>query len=80
MNDYTDPEKYDALGQPLVLPSEEAEREADLHALIEHNLTLTPAERLRKHDELRTFFMRVERIAVKRLGRTIEIQVIGLAQ
>lgn len=79
MNDYTDPEKYDALGQPLVLPSEEEAREADLRALLEHNLTLTPAERFRKHDGLRTFFMRVERIAARRYGRKVEIQVTGLA-
>jgi hypothetical protein len=79
MDDYTDPEKYDALGQPLVLPSEEDARQADLVALIEHNLTLTPAGRLQKHFELMNFFLRMKRVAAKRYGRKIDIQVTGLS-
>ena len=68
-NDHNNLAEVDALGQPLHphLLEEEARR-ADLTALIEFNLTLTPAERIRKHNELVGFVERVQRVAAKRYG------------
>jgi hypothetical protein len=79
MPNISDLSEVDALGQPLHPPSEDEAREADMRALIEFNLTLTPAERLRRHCELMNFFQRVQRVAAKRYRRKIDIQVIGLA-
>jgi hypothetical protein len=64
MSDDTKPEELDVIGQPRY-PYMDESGTVDL-SQIECNLMLTPAERLRRHDEFRIFVEQARRANEKR--------------